>query len=70
MKITKKMNLIEVVNKKPEAMEILSKYGMHCIGCAMAHFETLEDGCRAHGMSNKDINKMIKEINSIKKTKK
>ncbi len=69
-KITKRSKLMDIVKEKPESMEILGEYGLHCIGCAMAHFETLEQGCKAHGMSDKDIEKIVKEINSTKEKKK
>ena len=49
--------------KNPKAAEILLDTGMACIGCPMAMQETLEEGCLAHGMSNKDIDKLIKELN-------
>ena len=61
-KITKNMTLLEVVQKKPEAAEILAKAGMHCFGCGMAAYETLEQGCRGH---NIDVKKIVKEINEI-----
>jgi hypothetical protein len=33
------------------------------MGCPMAQMETIEDGCRAHGMSPKEINKLIEKMN-------
>jgi hypothetical protein len=41
---------------------------MHCIGCAMANEESIEDGAKAHGLKDDDISKMIKEINTKIKT--
>jgi hybrid cluster-associated redox disulfide protein len=62
--ITKDMTFLEILEKNPEAGEILFKNGMHCIGCAMAMDETLEQGAWAHGI---DADKIVNEIN--KKTK-
>jgi len=62
-KITKKTKIAEIVKKKPEAAEMLFEAGMMCIGCAMAQQETLEQGCRAHGMNNKEIDELIKKLN-------
>ena len=64
--ITKKMSFGEVLKKNPEAAEILFENGLHCIGCGMAMYESLEDGCKSHGMSEKEINELIKKINTIK----
>jgi len=67
-KITKDMHINKILEVKPEAAKLMVKYGIHCIGCAAAHFETLEEGCRAHGMDNLKINELIKEINELKET--
>jgi len=63
IKVTKDMTLGEVVNKYPDAAQIMLKYGLHCIGCHVASFETIEQGCKSHGMDDKQIEKMLKEIN-------
>lgn len=65
-KITKKMSFAEIMQKEPEAAEILMGKGMHCIGCPMAMQETLEDGARAHGL---DPEKLVREINEKLKKK-
>ncbi len=66
-KITKDMLIGEVAQKHPESAGILFKAGMHCIGCGVAGMETSEQGCKAHGMNNKQIDKLIKKMhNNIK----
>jgi len=50
-----------VLNKK--APEIFFKYGLHCIGCALSTEETIEQGANAHGLSEKDINSLLKDLN-------
>jgi len=70
-KITKKMKLDNVIAKHPEVIEILLKHGLYCVGCAFAVSETIEDGAKAHGASDKDIDVLIKELNDkIKKKNK
>ena len=64
MKITKKSKLSEILKYKPEAAQILFEAGMGCCGCPMAMQETLEDGCKAHGMSEKEIKELVKKLNS------
>jgi hybrid cluster-associated redox disulfide protein len=63
--INKKMTFGEVLEKKPAAAPIMGKYGLHCIGCHIAAIESVEDGCKAHGLSDKDVDKMLKEINDL-----
>ena len=59
-KIIKSMSFSEIMEIAPDAGEVLFKSGMHCIGCGMAAFETLEQGAMAHGL---DPDKLVNEIN-------
>ncbi|RME54261.1 DUF1858 domain-containing protein [Candidatus Woesearchaeota archaeon] len=63
MKITKDMLISEAIQRSPESIEIMMKYGLHCVGCHVSAFESIEDGAKAHGMSDKEIDEMMKEIN-------
>jgi hybrid cluster-associated redox disulfide protein len=62
-KITKDMTLGEVAAKYPGAIMVLFKYGLHCIGCHVASYETVEQGAMAHGLSDKEIKQMVEEMN-------
>ena len=61
-KITEKTKLRELIENE-KVVEVLFDAGMGCIGCPMAMQETLEQGCKAHGMSKKEIEELIKELN-------
>ena len=61
-KISKKTNIAKVVEKCPDSVEIMMEYGMGCVGCAMASGESLEEGAKAHGLTDKEIDKMVEEI--------
>lgn len=64
--ITKDMTFAEALQKNSKAGEIMFRYGLHCIGCHVASFETIEQGAQAHGLSDAELKKMIKEINEAK----
>lgn len=64
--ITSKTKMNEILSENEKAIKILFEAGMSCIGCPMAMSETLEDGCLAHGMSNSEIDKLIKKLNEGK----
>ena len=65
-KITKKTLILEVVERYPKAVDVLvEKYNFHCIGCSLAEMENLEEGASAHGMSKKEIEEMVVELNKI-----
>ncbi len=63
MKITRSTKLSEILQEKPEAAEILFEAGLSCVGCPMAQQETLEEGCKAHDFSDKEIDELIKRLN-------
>ena len=62
--ISRHTPLQEIVEKYPEAVELLAeKYHLFCVACLGAAFETLEQGARAHGMEEEEIDKMVEELN-------
>lgn len=61
-KVTKEMNILEIVQQYPQSLEVFSKYGLGCIGCAAARFENLEAGAKVHGF---DPEAMVEEINAL-----
>jgi hybrid cluster-associated redox disulfide protein len=58
--VDKKMSFGEIINRYPQTAEILMANGMHCFGCSMAMYETLEQGAIMHGV-NPD--KLVEKIN-------
>lgn len=64
--ITKNMTFGEILEKNPKSAEILFNKGLYCIGCGMATSESFEEGCKAHGFSEKQINDLIKKLNDKK----
>ena len=62
-KISKEMTLGEIVSRHPEAAGVMLSYGLHCVGCHVAAWETLEQGAKAHGLTDKQIEEMTKKIN-------
>ncbi|MFH0949410.1 MAG: DUF1858 domain-containing protein [Candidatus Aenigmatarchaeota archaeon] len=67
-KITKSTAISTAIEMNPKAADIMFSRGLHCIGCHASGFETIEQGAKVHGMGDKEIENMLKEINStIKK---
>lgn len=58
--ITKEMSIGEVVQKHPETVPVFMQHGLHCLGCAIASFESIEQGAQAHGM---DVEALVKGLN-------
>ena len=50
MEITRETVIADIVENFPQAMPVFQEIGMHCLGCAMASGETVEQACAAHGV--------------------
>lgn len=58
--ITKDMTIGEVIEKFPKTVDVMLKHGLHCVGCGVAMWETIEQGAKAHGI---DVKKLIADLN-------
>jgi hybrid cluster-associated redox disulfide protein len=58
--ITADMPIIEVVQKYPNTISVFMRHGLGCIGCALARFENIREGARAHGI---DVEALVEDLN-------
>ena len=54
-KITENTTIFEALEINPNAGEILMQYGMHCLGCALAHGETVGEAVGVHGADLEEV---------------
>jgi len=59
------MTIGDIVAKYPNTAPVLLGYGLHCVGCAVNPYETIEQGALGHGMDKEMIEDMIDELNLI-----
>lgn len=59
-KITKDTLIADCLKMNPESAEILQAVGMHCIGCALSHGETIEQAVYVHG---NDLDTLLAKLN-------
>lgn len=62
MTVTKEMSIGEVVQKYPQTIPVFLRHGLMCVGCAVARYENIEQGARAHGI---DVEALIKGLNAV-----
>ena len=48
---TKDTVISDVLAVAPESAPVFLSIGMHCLGCAMASGETIEEACAVHGVN-------------------
>jgi hybrid cluster-associated redox disulfide protein len=69
--VTKNTTISEIMETKGmKGAELLLKAGLHCISCGGAMYESLEQGCLMHGMTQKQIDNLVIRLNNIGKKKK
>lgn len=59
--ITKDAIIADVVRAHPEAITVFLRHGLHCVGCAMAQFDTIASGARSHGVNPEYV---VKDLNA------
>jgi len=60
MVVSKDTIIGDVVNEDQNVAPILMNAGLHCLGCALATGETIEEACMVHGL---DCDELITAIN-------
>ena len=61
-KITENTIITDALEINPNAAAILMRYGMHCLGCAIAHGETVGQAAEVHGA---DLEEMLEKLNNF-----
>ena len=60
--ITKDMNIRKIIEVDEDLAGVLIASGMHCLGCAMSHFENLEEACAVHGIDADELCNRLNEF--------
>ena len=63
--ITKDMMINDIITTHPYLTEYIMDYGVHCVGCGASAYETLEEGFMGHGMSEEEVDEIIKRLNIV-----
>lgn len=59
---TKDTVIADVLKVAPDAAPVFLSIGMHCLGCAMASGETIEQACAVHGV---DVDSFLDDLNAF-----
>jgi hybrid cluster-associated redox disulfide protein len=58
--ITADMPIGEVVGRYPSTIPVFLRHGLGCIGCAVAQFESIRQGAKAHGI---ELGALVEDLN-------
>ena len=59
------MNVLEIIALHPEASDILAAYGLHCHNCVFSTMDSLDEGARAHGLTDDDIENIVHDLTEL-----
>lgn len=62
MAITKDQIIGEILQSNPDTAKVFRKFGMHCLGCAIANGETVEQAAQVHGL---DLEELLEALNQV-----
>ncbi len=60
--VTKDTVISEIMMNAPDCVPLFQEIGMHCMGCAPATGENVEQACMAHGV---DPDAFLKKLNDF-----
>ncbi|MGN1002633.1 MAG: DUF1858 domain-containing protein [Oscillospiraceae bacterium] len=66
IEITKETVIADIMMNAPETADLFYGIGMHCMGCAMASGENVEQACAAHGV---DADAFVAKLNAFLATR-
>lgn len=61
MKITKDMNIAQILEGHQYLVPVFFRHGLFCLGCVMAQMESVEEAALVHGI---DIDALIDDLNA------
>ena len=62
MVVTKATIIGDVLDFNPETAQFFFEIGMHCLGCAMAHGETVEQAVAGH---QQNLDEILEKLNDF-----
>lgn len=67
VRIERGMRVSDILALLPHAGPLIAQYGLSCFGCSANTTESLEEGCRSHGMPEAEIDDLITDLNELLK---
>ena len=59
------MTMGDILSRYPDAAFIMLNHGLHCIGCHVSPYESIEQGSMGHGMPEEEFHALMKELNQL-----
>ncbi len=60
--VTKDTVISDILMNAPDCVPLFQEIGMHCMGCALASGENVEEACNAHGV---EVEPFVERLNAF-----
>lgn len=60
--VTRSTVISDIMMNAPDSVPLFQEIGMHCMGCALATGENVEEACMAHGV---DVDAFLTRLNAF-----
>ena len=60
--VTKDTVISDIMMNAPDSVPLFQEIGMHCMGCALASGENVEEACNAHGV---EVEPFLEKLNAF-----
>ena len=60
--VTKDTVISDIMMNAPDSVPLFQEIGMHCMGCALASGENVEEACNAHGVA---VEPFLEKLNAF-----
>ena len=60
--VTRTTVISDIMMNAPDSVPLFQEIGMHCMGCALATGENVEEACNAHGV---DVDAFLAKLNTF-----
>ena len=60
--VTRETVISEIMMNAPDCVPLFQDIGMHCMGCALATGENVEEACNAHGV---EVEPFLNRLNAF-----
>lgn len=65
LKIKSSMKINDLMILHPDTTDVMLSYNLHCVGCSINEFDTLEQGAKIHGLSAEDNQALLEDLQDV-----
>ncbi len=59
------MTFGEILSQNPDSADVMLSYGLHCVGCGINEYDTIQQGAAIHGLSKEDMKSLLEDLKNV-----